>query len=90
MNSTAGTTKAVVDDLRAKGIKAGLLKIRMFRPFPAEEVAKVVAAAPEDYDTLIEIAEYIAGDKTGSAQMVNDINALKAISADTRFGCRVL
>ena len=43
MNSTAGTTKAVVDDLREKGVKAGLLKIRMFRPFPAEEVAKVLA-----------------------------------------------
>ena len=43
MNSTAGTTKAVVDDLRSKGIKAGLLKIRMFRPFPAEEVAKALA-----------------------------------------------
>ena len=40
MNSTAGTTKAVVDSLRAQGIKAGLLKIRVFRPFPAEEVAK--------------------------------------------------
>jgi pyruvate ferredoxin oxidoreductase alpha subunit len=40
MNSTAGTTKFVVDNLRAKGIKAGLLKLRMFRPFPAEEIAE--------------------------------------------------
>ena len=43
MNSTAGTTKAVVDDLRARGIKAGLLKVRVFRPFPAEEIAKALA-----------------------------------------------
>src|SRR5574344_868044 len=43
MNSTAGTTKAVVDDLRSKGIKAGLLKIRVFRPFPVEEVSKAVS-----------------------------------------------
>ena len=43
MNSTAGTTKAVVDDLREKGVKAGLLKIRMFRPFPVEEVAKALS-----------------------------------------------
>ena len=43
MNSTAGTTKYVVDQLRKKGIKAGLLKIRMFRPFPAEEIAKALA-----------------------------------------------
>ena len=43
MNSTAGTTKAVIDELREKGVKAGLLKIRMFRPFPVEEVAEVLA-----------------------------------------------
>ena len=43
MNSTAGTTKFVVDRLREKGIKAGLLKIRVFRPFPAEEVANALS-----------------------------------------------
>ncbi len=42
MNSTAGTTKAVVDKLRSQGIKAGLLKIRVFRPFPVEEVAEAL------------------------------------------------
>ena len=42
MNSTAGTVKAVVDELRAKGIKAGLLKIKVFRPFPADEVANAL------------------------------------------------
>ena len=45
MNSTAGTTKYVVDNLREKGVKAGLLKIRMFRPFPAEELAKALSNA---------------------------------------------
>lgn len=43
MNSTAGTTKFVVDNLRAKGIKAGLLKIRVFRPFPVEEVSNALS-----------------------------------------------
>ena len=43
MNSTAGTTKAVVNKLRKKGIKAGLLKVRMFRPFPAEEIAEALS-----------------------------------------------
>ena len=42
MNSTAGTTKFVVDKLRAQGVKAGLLKIRVYRPFPGEEVAKAL------------------------------------------------
>ena len=43
MNSTAGTTKAVVDKLREQGVKAGLLKIRVYRPFPGEEVAKTLS-----------------------------------------------
>ena len=43
MNSTAGTTKAVVDKLREQGVKAGLLKVRMYRPFPAEEIAEALA-----------------------------------------------
>jgi pyruvate ferredoxin oxidoreductase alpha subunit len=38
MGSTAGTIKYTVDTLREKGEKVGLLKIRMFRPFPYEEI----------------------------------------------------
>ena len=43
MNSTAGTAKYAADCLREQGIKAGVLKVRMFRPFPAEEIAKALA-----------------------------------------------
>ena len=43
MNSTAGTTKFVVDNLREQGIKAGLLKLRVFRPFPVNEIAKALS-----------------------------------------------
>ncbi|MDP3804240.1 MAG: pyruvate ferredoxin oxidoreductase [Candidatus Omnitrophota bacterium] len=39
MGSTAGTAKVVVDELRDKGLKVGLLKPRVFRPFPKEEIA---------------------------------------------------
>jgi pyruvate ferredoxin oxidoreductase alpha subunit len=42
INSTAGTSKTVVDSLREKGIKAGLLKIRVFRPFPGAEIAEAL------------------------------------------------
>jgi len=42
LGSTAGTAKAVVDDLREKKIKAGLLKLRVFRPFPYEEIAEAL------------------------------------------------
>lgn len=42
MGSSAGTAKAAVDKLRAEGVKAGLIKIRVFRPFPGEELAKAL------------------------------------------------
>ncbi len=45
MNSTAGTVKNVVDNLREKGIKAGLLKVRVFRPFPGNEIAQALSNA---------------------------------------------
>lgn len=38
MNSAAGTIKDEVDRYREKGVKAGLLKPRVFRPFPYEEM----------------------------------------------------
>jgi pyruvate ferredoxin oxidoreductase alpha subunit len=40
MGSTAGTVKTVVDELRENGIKAGLLRIRAFRPLPVEDIVR--------------------------------------------------
>jgi len=42
IGSTAGTAKQVIKGLRAKGVKAGMLKIRVFRPFPAAEIVKAI------------------------------------------------
>ena len=54
IGSAAGTTKDAIDQLRAftiaqindelreKGIKAGLLKVRVFRPFPGEEISEAL------------------------------------------------
>ncbi|MCF0228969.1 MAG: pyruvate ferredoxin oxidoreductase [Parasporobacterium sp.] len=39
IGSTAGTAKACIDDMRSRGMKVGLVKIRAFRPFPGEEIA---------------------------------------------------
>lgn len=38
MGSTAGTAKVAVDQLREEGKRVGLLKIRLYRPFPREEI----------------------------------------------------
>lgn len=57
----------------------------------AGAIAGVVASAPEDFDTLKEIADYIASDKTGATEINNklaahdtDIAGLKA--ADVTLG----
>ena len=42
LNSTAGTVKSLINKLREKGDKVGLLKIRVFRPFPGKEIAEVL------------------------------------------------
>lgn len=42
MGSSAGTAKAAVDELRESGVKAGLIKVRVFRPFPGEELAQAL------------------------------------------------
>ena len=78
MNSTAGTTKFVVDNLREKGIKAGLLKIRVYRPFPVEEVAKALShlkaiAILDRADSLNAAGGALFEDVT-SAMYVNNIH----------------
>ncbi len=39
--ATASTARIVIDNLREKGEKVGLLRVRVFRPFPVEEVRRV-------------------------------------------------
>jgi pyruvate ferredoxin oxidoreductase alpha subunit len=43
MGSVCGTIKDSIDEMRTEGKKVGLLKIRVFRPFPSEEIAKMLA-----------------------------------------------
>jgi len=43
LNSSAGTAKGACDLLRAKGEKVGVLKLRVFRPFPLEELSKAIS-----------------------------------------------
>ncbi|MBI2166266.1 MAG: pyruvate ferredoxin oxidoreductase [Chloroflexi bacterium] len=45
MGSTAGTVRIAVDNLREDGVRAGVVRVRCFRPFPAEEVAQALRRA---------------------------------------------
>ena len=42
LGSTCGTAKVAADRVRERGIKAGVLKLRTFRPFPGDELAGIV------------------------------------------------
>jgi pyruvate ferredoxin oxidoreductase alpha subunit len=42
MSSTAGTARHALESLRAEGIRAGLIKPRVFRPFPGQELVEVL------------------------------------------------
>ncbi len=42
VGSTSGTVKTIVNDLRSKGTKAGLLRLRTFRPLPTKEITKTL------------------------------------------------
>ncbi len=44
LGSSAGTAKDVVDELREKGERVGLMKIRLFRPFPDETIRGMLAS----------------------------------------------
>ncbi len=46
MGSVMGTIREVVDELRAEGVKAGLVKLRLFRPFPVEDLKKAIGNVP--------------------------------------------
>lgn len=43
LGSTAGTAKVAVDELRKEGKKVGLLKVRLYRPFPREEIVETTS-----------------------------------------------
>lgn len=47
MGSVCGTIKDVVDELRTKGKKVGLLKIITYRPFPQQEIYEALKSSPK-------------------------------------------
>lgn len=46
MGSMMGTVRHMVDELRGEGVKAGMIKLRLFRPFPVDAIKKAVGGVP--------------------------------------------
>lgn len=84
LNSTAGTAKATVNELRAKGIKAGLVKPRVFRPFPVDEIADALknckAVAVMDKADSLNAAGGPLFTEVASAMYVKGVIAPKVIN----------
>lgn len=59
IGSTAGTARSAVDQMRSEGIKAGLLKVRVFRPAPIEEM--IAALSPAKAVAVLDRADSFAG-----------------------------
>ena len=83
MNSTAGTAKETINTLRANGVKAGLLKLRVFRPFPAEEISNALShlkavAILDKADSLNSAGGALFNDIT-AAMYVNNVQ-VKAVN----------
>lgn len=75
--NTANTNKNTLANLMGNG--SGSIAYQI-----AQAIASIVANAPEAFDTLKEIADYIASDKTGAADLNNRISAnATAISEET-------
>lgn len=84
LNSTAGTAKDTVDMLREKGMKVGLIKPRVFRPFPGEEIAEALkdvkaVAVLDKADGLNGVGGPLFTDVT-SAMVVNGVVSPKVVS----------
>jgi len=70
MSSAAGTAKDVVEKLRDEGIKAGLLKLRVFRPFPAEEIVAALSGCK-----AVCVMDRCASFGAASAPLYNEVAA---------------
>lgn len=65
--------EAAIDVLNGEATVEGSVKKQV-----VDAIAGVVAKAPEDFDTLKEIADWIANDQTGAANLANRLSALDA------------
>ena len=84
LNSSAGTAKYVVNKLREKGIKAGLVKPRVFRPFPVDEIADALkntkAVAVMDKASSLNAAGGPLFEEVTSAMFVKGVTGPKVIN----------
>ena len=80
-DDTAGLRKRIKDNETAIGTLQGLDTDKSARTIAAEEVAKVVNGAPESFDTLKELSDWISTHGTDATAMNTAITKLQGIVA---------
>lgn len=80
VSEAAGAAQSKADANEGKiNTLVGTDNNKSVRAIAAEETAKIVANADENYDTLKEIADWIKSDTTGAAEMANDIAEMQGL-----------
>lgn len=84
INAHIDTTNTLQGDVNTSGSIRNIATA-----IAAAEIAKVVANADSDFDTLKEIADWILNDTTGAADMANDIAALQNLVGNTKVATQI-
>jgi hypothetical protein len=84
INAHIDTTNTLQGDVNTEGSVRNIATA-----IAAAEIAKVVANANSDFDTLKEIADWILNDTTGAADMANDIAALQNLIGNTKVATQI-
>ena len=84
MGSVAGSIKDVVDEMRERGEKVGLLKIKLFRPFPYETVVEALSKAKN-----IAVMDRALSFGAKPALYSDVVNAVFQASLDVKIGSYV-
>jgi pyruvate/2-oxoacid:ferredoxin oxidoreductase alpha subunit len=78
LGGIAGTARLAVDRLREEGIAAGLARVRLFRPFPAREIANALAGVDRvaviDRDCSVGSGGILAAEVRAALMAVGDID----------------
>ncbi|MBN1924002.1 MAG: pyruvate ferredoxin oxidoreductase [Nanoarchaeota archaeon] len=84
LNSTCGAVKDVVDELRNRGEKVGLLKIRMFRPFPYERVFNALKKCKSV--TVLDRSESFGANPPLMSEVKNSLSSAHVIINSVIYG----
>lgn len=82
-SGSGGYDQSVIDDINDRidvlsGLTAEILSEEQVREIAAQEVSTIVSGSAEMYQILMELADWISNDSSGSAQLITEISTIKS------------